>query len=131
MFVCFLAFDPLNLPKQKGRRQTHLMVSDYKGKVNIPGPSDEGPMLETLDYTIRIGSTPTFLLGLPVVARVYVSAPFFFSSMSRHVIKICNYIIAIGFANLSRANVHAPLSNRSSDMFAFPHFLRKLSKLAK
>ena len=22
--------------------------------------SDEGPMLETLDYTIRIGSTPTF-----------------------------------------------------------------------
>ena len=24
-------------------------------------PSDEGPMLETLDYTIRIGSTPTIL----------------------------------------------------------------------
>ena len=24
-------------------------------------PSDEGPMLETLDYTFRIGSTPTFL----------------------------------------------------------------------
>ena len=23
--------------------------------------SDEGPMLETLDYTIRIGSTPIFL----------------------------------------------------------------------
>ena len=23
--------------------------------------SDEGPMLERLDYTIRIGSTPTFL----------------------------------------------------------------------
>ena len=23
-------------------------------------PSDEGPMLETLDHTIRIGSTPTF-----------------------------------------------------------------------
>ena len=23
--------------------------------------SDEGPMLETLDYTIRIGSIPTFL----------------------------------------------------------------------
>ena len=23
--------------------------------------SDEGPMLEMLDYTIRIGSTPTFL----------------------------------------------------------------------
>ena len=23
--------------------------------------SDEGPMLDTLDYTIRIGSTPTFL----------------------------------------------------------------------
>ena len=26
-----------------------------------PFLSDEGPMLETLDYTIRIGSTPTFL----------------------------------------------------------------------
>ena len=24
-------------------------------------PSDEGPMLDTLDHTIRIGSTPTFL----------------------------------------------------------------------
>ena len=23
--------------------------------------SDEGPVLETLDYTIHIGSTPTFL----------------------------------------------------------------------
>ena len=23
--------------------------------------SEEGPMLETLDFTIRIGSTPTFL----------------------------------------------------------------------
>ena len=23
--------------------------------------SNEGPMLETLDYTIRVGSTPTFL----------------------------------------------------------------------
>ena len=33
--------------------------------VSSIGPSsernDEGPMLETLDYTIRIGSTPTFL----------------------------------------------------------------------
>ena len=25
------------------------------------GQSDEGPMLETLDHTIRIGSTPTFI----------------------------------------------------------------------
>ena len=31
---------------------------------------DEGPMLETLDYTIRIGSTPTFLyFSLLVWAR--------------------------------------------------------------
>ena len=28
---------------------------------NILFLSDEGPMLETLDHTIRIGSTPTFL----------------------------------------------------------------------
>ena len=26
--------------------------------------SDEGPMLETLDYTIRIGSTPTFYISI-------------------------------------------------------------------
>ena len=39
-------------------------------------------------------------------------------------------IIGIGFANLSRANLHAPLGNRCSDMFAFPHFLRKLSNEA-
>ena len=28
---------------------------------NNPFLSDEGPMLEMLDHTIRIGSTPTFL----------------------------------------------------------------------
>ena len=28
---------------------------------NVKFLSDEGPILETLDYTIRIGSTPTFL----------------------------------------------------------------------
>ena len=36
----------------------------------------EGPMLETLDYTIRIGSTPTFLyfdLYLSVCLSVYLS----------------------------------------------------------
>ena len=40
----------------------------HNSNVSSIGPSserranaDEGPMLETLDYTIRIGSTPTFL----------------------------------------------------------------------
>ena len=32
------------------------LISDH-----LVQTSDEGPMLETLDYTIRIGSTPTFL----------------------------------------------------------------------
>ena len=31
------------------------------GFIYFPFLSDEGPMLETLDFTIRIGSTPTFL----------------------------------------------------------------------
>ena len=47
--------------------------SDFSTRVNFKGTnshvffiyslflSDEGPMLETLDYTIRIDSTPTFL----------------------------------------------------------------------
>ena len=30
-------------------------------KITSQQHSDEGPMLETLDHTIRIGSTPTFL----------------------------------------------------------------------
>ena len=30
-------------------------------RANARNQSDEGPMLETLDYTIRIGSTPTIL----------------------------------------------------------------------
>ena len=39
----------------------NIYKSKYK-KVGVKGfLSDEGPMLETLDYTIHIGSTPTFL----------------------------------------------------------------------
>ena len=37
----------------------------------------------------------------------------------------------IGFANLKRVHFHAPSGNHCLDMFAFPHFLRKLSKLEK
>ena len=35
-------------------------IRDNKGQQRGKG-SNEGPILETLDYTIRIGSTPTFL----------------------------------------------------------------------
>ena len=39
------------------------MLSDEGPTLSDEGPtfSDEGPMLEMLDFTIRIGSTPTFL----------------------------------------------------------------------
>ena len=39
------------------------MMNDRITEYNRPTLflSDEGPMLETLDHTIRIGSTPTFL----------------------------------------------------------------------
>ena len=33
----------------------------YVGNWESKKISDEGPTLETLDFTIRIGSTPTFL----------------------------------------------------------------------
>ena len=33
--------------------------------------SDEGPMLETLDYTIRIGSTPTIITWF-AIAPCYI-----------------------------------------------------------
>ena len=45
--------------------------------------SDEGPMLETLDYTIRIGSTPNFLYfdlyfySAYAARYVYLTIPFF------------------------------------------------------
>ena len=40
---------------------TYINVACCVGKIEILFLSDEGPTLETLDYTIRIGSTPTFL----------------------------------------------------------------------
>ena len=36
---------------------------------NMKNWFDEGPMLETLDYTIRIGSTPTFLYFFTQIVR--------------------------------------------------------------
>ena len=41
----------------------HVIISHINSLVSlfILFLSDEGPMLETLDHTIRIGSTPTFL----------------------------------------------------------------------
>ena len=41
--------------------------------------SDEGPMLETLDYTIRTGSTPTFL---------YFSL-YLYSAYAAHYVYVC------------------------------------------
>ena len=40
----------------------HLYIRSVKKEMKcILILSDKGPMLKTLDYTIRIGSTPTFL----------------------------------------------------------------------
>ena len=36
-------------------------MQNHKSGIELWFFFDEGPMLETLDYTIRIGSTPTFL----------------------------------------------------------------------
>ena len=47
----------LNLNFSDRRRHNHVTIFCHDKKFL----SDEGPMLETLDYTIRIGSTPTFL----------------------------------------------------------------------
>ena len=38
-----------------------IISTDRKQKYIYMFLSDEGPMLQTLDHTIRIGSTPTFL----------------------------------------------------------------------
>ena len=41
--------------------QKHISRIKWLKSNSIFFLSDEGPMLETLDYTIRIGSIPTFL----------------------------------------------------------------------
>ena len=45
----------------KGARQSQLKNDARATPEKLGFLSDEGPMLETLDHTIRIGSTPTFL----------------------------------------------------------------------
>ena len=45
-----------NKRSQLLRAQVIIPINNYSSFL-----SDEGPMLETLDYTIRIGSTPTIL----------------------------------------------------------------------
>ena len=40
------------------------IVQSNVSRIGLPCFSDEGPMLETLDYTIRIGSTPTFFISI-------------------------------------------------------------------
>ena len=52
------------------------------------------------------------------------------TAMSRHEIEILQLHYHDRLC-LSRAYIHAPLGNCCSDMFAFPHSLRKLSKLPK
>ena len=53
--------------KSKYGKVCVLPIWIVKSNVSSVGPltlfffSDEGPTLETLDFTIRIGSTPTFL----------------------------------------------------------------------
>ena len=50
----------------ENNNEVFLRVTNHTGQaeknlINEVFLSDEGPMLETLDYTIRIGSIPTFL----------------------------------------------------------------------
>ena len=44
--------------------------------------SDEGPMLETLDYAIRIGSTPTFLYFDLYLYSAYAAHYVYYTKMS-------------------------------------------------
>ena len=54
--------------------------------------SDEGPMLETLDYTIRIGSTPTFLyFDLYLYTLPTQHTTFIFKANSFHIAKFMFY----------------------------------------
>ena len=50
--------------------------------------SDEGPTLETLDFTIRIGSTPTF-----VYLDLYLYKDFFIKPFLQDATKTCDKIV--------------------------------------
>ena len=58
--VCCVGRVEIQIEISKGRctANTDIVVSFFFCFFFL---SDEGPMLETLDHTIRIGSTPTFL----------------------------------------------------------------------
>ena len=53
-FIFFFKFDS----KDSTLAQPYSTIRSMLRRQREP---DEGPMLETLDYTIRTGSTPTFL----------------------------------------------------------------------
>ena len=50
---------------------------------------DEGPMLETLDYTIRIGSTPTF-------SYFDLYLKYLYSAYAAHYTSISNLVSSVG-----------------------------------
>ena len=51
----------MNINNGVKRREVTAFYSHSVGLFFFLFLSDEGPTLETLDYAIRIGSTPTFL----------------------------------------------------------------------
>ena len=84
--------------------------------------SDEGPMLETLDYTIHIGSTPTFLYFDLYLYSAYAAHYVYYTTF----ITLRLYICYIFFASLfSSSHVQLlPVRFRSNLSKPFPFNLR-------
>ena len=60
-----------------------IAVKDTKSVYIFKIGTDEGPMLETLDHTIRIGSTPTFLY---FDLYIYIGQlPYLYQTICKHV----------------------------------------------
>ena len=59
--------------------------------------SDKGPMLETLDYTIRIGSTPTFLYFDLFIYRYIIR--YFLHQFTLH--KLSSLITIVNIPNIN------------------------------
>ena len=82
--------------------------------------SDEGPMLETLDYTIRIGSTPTFLYFDLYLYSAY-AAHFVYISPSlvpMQVLIICNKAVSGATVIIGGYN-----RTRLAEMFIIQHIM--------
>ena len=99
------------------REHSHRNISKDKHVRSQAITMLEGPMLETLDYTIRIGSTPTFLyFDLYLYSSMAYDSPYFLA-----------FFLSFFLAFDSQSTIPSKHKRRKSSMFNLQHSLQILS----